>query len=108
MDKRHYYVSVQAKTVMYNQGDAAYEFEIMATEQELDKLRDLFVELEGCEEDTTFRAHYPGIPYHHDSENDQYDYILKQIYGLVGELGTEKTRKHIHSMNLQMGVEREF
>ncbi|RUS47925.1 hypothetical protein [Cohnella sp. AR92] len=108
MDNKHYYVSVQSKTIMHNQGDAPYELEIVASEEEVDKLKDLFAELDEYDQDTFFRAHYPGIPYHHDSQNDRYDYALKQIYGLLNRLGTEETKSHIDSMNLQMGAEKEF
>ncbi|MBD3919054.1 hypothetical protein H8B09_09835 [Paenibacillus sp. PR3] len=107
MEKRRYYVSIQSRNIMLNQGDAAYELEIDATREEVDKLTLLFNEWEAADEKTFFRAHIPVIPYHHDSENDMYDYLLKQIYNTVYQLGTDQTKQHISSMNLQMGSETE-
>ncbi|WP_256757898.1 hypothetical protein [Cohnella sp. WQ 127256] len=100
MDSQTYYVSVQSKTIMTQQGDAAYEFEIEATSEELQKLQELFVEMEDFDNRSYIRNQIPGIPYHHDSENDGYDYYLKEIYNTLHELGTEETRNHISSMNL--------
>jgi hypothetical protein len=92
---------------MYNQGDAAYEFEIDATEEEVEKLTLLFNEWAAADERTFIRNHIPGIPYHHDSENDWYDSLLKEIYSTIYQLGTDRTKHHISSMNLQMGSNNE-
>lgn len=100
MDKQKYYVSVQAKTIMAEQGDAAYELEIEATPEELEQLNDLFRELDDFDVSTYFRAHIPGIPYHHDLENDGYDYYLQAIYRFLYEHGTEQTRDHVLAMNI--------
>ncbi|REE91507.1 hypothetical protein A8990_10414 [Paenibacillus taihuensis] len=108
MEKRKYYVSVQSKCIMFNQGDAAYELEIYATEDEVEKLRGLFNDWERAEEHTFFRTHYPGIPYHHDMENDEYDFVLKEIYQTISDIGTEETKNFIASMDLQMGAPKEF
>ncbi|MBO8164558.1 MAG: hypothetical protein H0Z34_12665 [Brevibacillus sp.] len=98
MDKRRYYVSVQAGTILENQGDAAYEFEIEATEDDVKTLRALFEERYENELDTFFRAHIPGVPYHFDTENDQYDESLRKIYSALYQLGTEETKNQIKSM----------
>lgn len=100
MDKRTYYVSVQGKTIMYNQGDAAYEFEIEATEEEVDTLRELFEEMEDFEEGTFIRSHVLAFPYHHDRDNDGSDYALKSIYALLSKLGTPETKEQIAKMDL--------
>jgi hypothetical protein len=107
MDKRRYYVSVQSRCVMYNQGDAAYELEIDATAEEVQKLMELFNQWEEFDEKTYFRMHIPIIPYHHESENDGYDYFMKEIYKAIYQMGTDQTKSHIASMNLQMGSEHE-
>jgi hypothetical protein len=89
---------------MCSQGDAAYELEIDATEEEAAQLADLFGQLEDADEKTSFRNHIPAIPYHHDSENDQYDALFIEIYRTIHELGTDETKRHIDSMNLHMGT----
>ncbi|TVY10379.1 hypothetical protein [Paenibacillus cremeus] len=98
--KRRYYVSVQSRTIMENQGDAAYELEIDATPEQIDRLRDLFDEKEDYEQDSFIRAHAPGIPYHHDAPNDGYDASLQTIYETLHDLGTKETKDHIESMQV--------
>lgn len=105
MDKKRYYVSIQSRSIMYNQGDAAYELEIDATKEDVEKLTELFNQWEDADEKTFFRAHIPVIPYHHDTENDVYDNLLKEIYKTIYQMGTDQTKNHISSMNLQMGSE---
>jgi hypothetical protein len=100
MRKKRYYVSVSAGTVMENQGDAAYELEIEATEQDVLALQELFEQKNATDFDTFFRAHIPAVPYHYDRENDDYDAHLKKIYSLMYRVGTDETREHIKSMGL--------
>jgi len=100
MSKKKYYVSVQSRTIMERQGDAAYELEIEATPEELRQLQSLFEEMEASDQDAYFRTHFPGIPYHHDSENDRYDDSLKRVYRTLYSLGTEETKSHIAAMNV--------
>lgn len=98
--KKKYFVSVQAKTIMLNQGDASYELEVFATEEELDALQILFADMMEVDEASMIRSGIPGIPYHFDKENDNYDYYLELIYRKIYELGTEVTKNHIREMEL--------
>ncbi|MDF2658616.1 MAG: hypothetical protein K0Q94_1407 [Paenibacillus sp.] len=98
MDKKKYYVSVQAGSVLENQGDAAYEFEIFATEPEVDDLIERFGMLSDQDNASGFRAHLPGVPYHQDAEHDGYDYVLTEVYRKLYELGTEETKHTIAGM----------
>ncbi|MGG4147298.1 hypothetical protein ABEW34_29700 [Paenibacillus algorifonticola] len=100
MEKQKYYVSVQSKTIMTTQGDASYEFEIEATLKELQELLYLFDQMEDFDNESMLRNSIPGIPYHHDLENDGYDYYLREIYNTIRHLGTVETKEHIQSMNL--------
>jgi hypothetical protein len=100
MSKKRYYVSVQAGAVMENQGDAAFELEIEATEQDVLALKKLMEQKHATDFDTFFRAHMVAVPYHYDRENDDYDAHLKEIYSMIYRLGTEETREHIQSMGL--------
>jgi hypothetical protein len=100
MDKRTCYISVQARTIMENQGDAAYEFEIEATQEDIDKLQQLFVMMNEYDEGTYIRSHVPAMPYHHDSDNDLYDDTLKEIYSMIGNLGPKETSDHVVKMDL--------
>ncbi|QTH45521.1 hypothetical protein J4772_14540 [Cohnella sp. LGH] len=101
MSKQKYYVSVQAKTILPNQGDAAYELEIEAEPEDVRQLLELFEEMESFDNASGFRNLIPGIPYHHDQENDGYDYYLREVYNKLQEVGTDETKKHISQMNLE-------
>jgi hypothetical protein len=100
MDSKRYYVSVQAGTVLAGQGESAYELEIDATEEEVERLQQQFVQLSDRSEATMFRAHAPTIPYHHDAENHAYDDCLVDIYKTLHKLGTEETKRHIEKMGV--------
>jgi hypothetical protein len=100
MGKKTYYVSVQAQTVFENQGDSSYEFEIQADDQQIAGLIELFEEHLMDEEDNQIRMPIPAVPYHHDIENDRYDYSLKKIYQALYDMGNPETRQHIESMNI--------
>lgn len=101
MDRKTYYVSVQAGTVLEDQGAAAYEFEIQATEKEKNRLQEIIGYKEMVEKGTFFRSHVPAIQYHVDNENDDYDYYLTAIYKLIHALGTPETRRTIEQMGIQ-------
>lgn len=98
MEKKHYFVSVQARSILEGQGDAAYEFEIEASEEDIDRLKAMFDEIEAFEQDGWFRSHVPFVPYHNDQANDGYDYYLKEVYRLLYETGTEETKRHLATM----------
>jgi hypothetical protein len=100
MDKKTYYVSVQAGTVLEDMEAAPFEFVIEATPKELDKLQVLFEEKDEADDDTFTRGMTPAIPYHQDVQNDAYDASLKRVYRYIYELGTPETRKHIESMGV--------
>lgn len=105
MDKRTYYVSVQAESIMAEQGDSAYEFEIEATDREVGILQEMFEELDDADNVTAIRAHIPYVQYHDDPENDAYDVQLQAIYRKLHELGTAETKHHIESMGILNGLE---
>jgi hypothetical protein len=101
MDKKRYYVSVQAGTILENQGDASYELEIEATLDEVEKLEEIFEEMDNFDQASYVQvASALGIAYHNDESNDGYDYYLKEAYAMINDLGTEETKQHIRKMNI--------
>ena len=100
MMKTKYYISVQAGSILEEQGAASYEFEIEATEDEISQLQEMFDDRMDAEDASFMRAPTPAIPYHYDRENDAYDYFNKKIYSMLYDLGTEETKKHIASMGI--------
>jgi len=101
LEKKTYYISVGAGEILEPEDVTGnFEFEISATEEEVDKLQELFEDKEIDEEDTAVRALTPYREYHNDPENDAYDWTLVEIYKMLHELGTPDTRKHIETMNI--------
>jgi hypothetical protein len=100
VEKKTYYVSVQAGTVLENEGDAAYEFEIQATEQEVEDLIETFGLLHDLDNTTAVRGISPAVPYHQDQANDDYDTVLTQVYRKLYELGNEETKQIIANMGM--------
>ncbi|GAA3403920.1 hydrolase [Paenibacillus hodogayensis] len=98
-DKRTYYVSVQAGSIMENKGDTAFEFEISATEDDVADLQERFDMLSDLDNSSAFRAILPAVPYHQDSALDGYDYTLTDIYRKLYDLGNEETRQTIAGMD---------
>ncbi len=100
MNRTKYYVSVQAHSILADQGAAAYELEIQASDREVEQLQELFDTLIKAEDGTFIRGMTPGVPYHIDDENDTYDFYLIEIYRKIYEIGTAETRSHIEQMNI--------
>ncbi|MBU7320664.1 hypothetical protein [Paenibacillus oleatilyticus] len=101
MEKKTYYIAVGSGEILEPEDVTGnFEFEIQATEEEVDKLQEIFEELAMNEEDTAVRAMIPYREYHADKENDAYDWNLTEIYRMLHELGTPDTRKHIEAMNV--------
>ena len=59
--RKHYYVSVQAGSILEDPEAAAYELEIWANEEELNRLQELFEEL--VSEDEAEAAHFTSHPF---------------------------------------------
>jgi hypothetical protein len=100
--KKTYYVAVGPGEILQPQHTETgnFEFEILATDEELDQLQELFEESQEANDDTAVRAHIPFREYHNDKENDAADYYLAQIYLKLHELGTPETKAHIETMNV--------
>jgi hypothetical protein len=102
MDKRTYYVAVGAGDILDAEIGPVenFDFEIVASQNELDELQELF---EDTNEAESRNAHYAVIPYDsttHDSQNGLYDKNLREIYVKLYELGTAETRSHIEKMHV--------
>jgi hypothetical protein len=100
MDRKPYYVSVQAGTILENRGDAGYEMEISATPEDIAKLSEIFETMADFDQASFFRANALAYPYHLDAENDGYDYYLREAYRLIYELGSPETKQHIERAGL--------
>jgi hypothetical protein len=99
--RKPYYVAVGAGQILEDPTAAAYELEIQANEEELNKLQELFEELASMEEAEAL--HFLKHPFANVSRErmteESWD-LTTRIYKLLHELGTDETKVHIDSMNL--------
>jgi hypothetical protein len=99
-----YYVSVGSEQIVTNPEGINYEYEIAATDEELDMLTDLFEKKDDMELDGTKRAKTPYESFEdvddQDERNDPYDLRLRQIYLLIHQLGVPETKAHIEKMGI--------
>lgn len=105
MDKQKYYVSVQSKSVMNQQGDAAYEWEIEATPEEADQVR---IELDMMQEkeEEAFPGYvfpWPDTP--EQSTNALFQDSLDRVYRAIYRFGTQETRKQMEQLRLISDLE---
>lgn len=107
MDKRTYYVNVGTGEVLEDPSALNYEFVISATDEEFDKLQELFEEIDNSSQASYAFTWYPWEIYTADASkyDREYDYYLSEIYRTLHQLGNAQTRQHIESMNvLENGV----
>lgn len=100
-ERKPYYVSVGAGQILEDPGAAAYELDIRANEEELNKLQELFEEYASMDEAEAF--HFGRHPFGSASQsrmNAGIEDITTRIYKLLHELGSEQTKSHIDSMHL--------
>jgi hypothetical protein len=100
-EKKTFYVSVQAGSVLEDPKVASYELEIRATEEELNKLQELFEEYASADEAELIHFHkhpYGTAPV--ERMNAMSDHYIEEIYKLLYRLGTPETKNHIASMGL--------
>ena len=101
MDKKTYYIAVASGEILEPKDMSGnFEFEILASEEEIDQLQEMFEDSAEAQDDTAARAMIPVRDYHLDKENDAADYYLTEIYRKLHELGTPETKSHIESMNV--------
>lgn len=101
MEKKTYYVAVASGEILEPEDMTGnFEFEILANEEDLDQLQELFEESAEAQDDTAARAMIPYRDYHNDKENDSADYWLREIYRKLHDLGTPATKRHIEGMNI--------
>lgn len=105
MDKKTYYINVGTGEVLEDKEALNFEFEISATDEEIDKLQELFEETDNSSQGSYATSWLPWKVYYSNEANQEYDYYLTEVYRTLHKLGSEQTRRHIESMNiLEEGV----
>ncbi|WP_027725378.1 hypothetical protein [Tuberibacillus calidus] len=95
MEKKKYYVRVGTGEVLPDPTLSEWEFEILATPQEVHELKDL---LEMTDDEAFINYIKAHAPFQELEENIPYDKKLETVYRYLYELGTEETKAHIRSM----------
>ncbi|PWV92046.1 hypothetical protein DFQ01_13733 [Paenibacillus cellulosilyticus] len=100
-ERRTYYVSVGAGQVLEDQHAASYELIIQANADEVNQLKELFSEYSSMDEAEAL--HFTRHPYETNDDralSGGTNAIIRQIYTLLHELGTEDTRQFIEDNHL--------
>ncbi|MFD0695889.1 hypothetical protein ACFQZT_17560 [Paenibacillus sp. GCM10027628] len=100
MEKKKYYITVGTGEVLENKEDLNYEFEILASEEEVDQLQELFEETDNSSQSSYESSFLPWNVYYNNESNQEYDYYLTEVYRMLHQLGTEETKRHIESMHI--------
>ncbi|WP_442595633.1 hydrolase [Neobacillus sp. D3-1R] len=99
-NKKTYYIEVATGEISQSATSSTWNYKIEATDEEIIKLREYFDQNYSTEWQNFFRAHVPFVQYHYDRENDAYDKTMKEVYGMLYELGDEEAKKHIESIGI--------
>jgi uncharacterized protein (DUF342 family) len=102
--KQTLYVSVSSKS-LDREASMNEQLEVQGTEEELEKLRHMLEQLRRDDEATQFRAPIPYKSADHDKATDQFNNDLLQLYQVVYDLGTDKTKAHIKNMNILLKLQ---
>ncbi|SFJ11273.1 hypothetical protein SAMN02799624_03303 [Paenibacillus sp. UNC496MF] len=103
-DRKPYYVSVQAGSVVEDPTVTGYELAIAANEEELNRLQELLEEYATMDEAQT-AANWTNPFWGAATDSDKRmnagtDGLLVDIYRLLYELGTDETKRHVATMGL--------
>lgn len=100
MDKSRYYVSVQSRSVLTEQGASSYEWEIEATPGEADQVR-MELDLMQEKEEEAFPGYvfpWPDTP--EQSTNALFQDSLDRVYMTIYRLGTPETKTQMQQLRL--------
>jgi hypothetical protein len=99
VEKKKYFISVGPGEVMENRGDASFEFEIEATEEDIDRLQELFEEKDNADQSSYVHATLPFV-HTYEGPNKDHDYYLREVYRMLHKLGNEETKVQIEQMKV--------
>ncbi|WP_410771886.1 hypothetical protein [Fontibacillus sp. BL9] len=102
MEKKTYYVSLQGRSLLEEQGAAGYEWVIRATPEEADMISHMLEQIDEKEVSSFFAFTYPWPDSPEEDVNAGYQSNLDELYRHIYSLGTEETREQLHR-SLGMG-----
>ncbi|GIO87179.1 hypothetical protein J25TS5_41110 [Paenibacillus faecis] len=105
MEKKTYYVSLQGRSLLEDQGATGYEWEIRATPEEADTIRHMLEQIDEKEVSTFFAYTYPWPDSPEEDVNASYQSQVDELYRQIYKLGTEETREQLHrSLRISPGM----
>lgn len=99
MDKAKYYIKVGTGEINQDPTVSEWEYEIEGTEEEIGRLQQLF-DRAGRASDHSFLRALTPYAYHQDEENVRYDEALSSIYQMIYDMGDEKVKEQIKTMDV--------
>src|SRR5690606_9531278 len=99
MEKKTYYVTIHSGGMIgeikehVDLNDSYYDFEIMATPEEIRRLKSLFEEAHNEDVQSFVDAHIPLVSHDEFGNSEAFDQKLKRIYQTIYELGTPETKQ---------------
>ncbi|MGM1050234.1 hypothetical protein SAMN05661091_4608 [Paenibacillus uliginis N3/975] len=100
MDKSTYYVSVQSRSVLTEQGQSSYEWEIEATPEEAEQVRMELGLMQEKEEEAFPGYVFPWPDTPEQSTNALFQNSLDRVYMSIYRLGTPDTRNQMEQFRL--------
>lgn len=97
MERRKYYVDMQAREISEVKYENNHHYTIYATETEVAELRRLFQRVTESDQASFWRSYIPFEPYHRDLANDLYDAAFSDALALVYRLGDDQTKMYIET-----------
>lgn len=99
-ERKRYIVDIDAMEVREVVLEDGIEYEILATYEEVKQIENLFNDLK---DDTAESLKYLLLPFNEravDSERESYNEHLLEIFRIINDLGTKKTKENIAAMRI--------
>lgn len=98
--KRKYYVNIANGGITEDSTENNGTFAIHADEGDLNKIKEKLDNMDSASRSSYVKSHIPYYPELNAPDNAEYDDNLKELYGLLHQLGDEHTREHIESIGI--------
>jgi len=100
-DKKHYFVTIDTQDIReVSIQDANIEYEIIANENEIKELKELFRKKDKNAESAVKYLAKPFDEWGADEERESYDQFLIDIYKRIHALGTSDTKTKIEELGI--------
>lgn len=98
--RKKYFISIERESITETPVDDTTEYEIDATDEEVEKLEELFQKKDKHEKKAVKFLAKPFNEWGADDEREAYDTYLTDIFKYMYELGTPQTKQKIKSIGI--------